>query len=61
MIVQCKEEDVERNGYLQTDTHTHTQTNMRNIDPAQYTVLGWVINISVTYLKNIILKNHFFN
>ena len=38
MIVQCKEEDVEKNGYTQTDT----QTNMQNIDPAQYTVLGWV-------------------
>ena len=38
MIVQCKEEDVEKNGYTLTDTLTHMQHN----DPAQYTVLGWV-------------------
>ena len=34
MMVQCKEEDVEKNGYR----HTHMSHN----DPAQYTVLGWV-------------------
>ena len=34
MIVQCKEEDVEKNGYPQTD--------MQYTDPDQYTVLGWV-------------------
>ena len=38
MIVQCKEEDVEKNGYPLTDR----QTNMPHNDPAQYTVLGWV-------------------
>ena len=38
MIVQCKEEDVEKNGYTLTDTLTHMQHN----DQAQYTVLGWV-------------------
>ena len=38
MIVQCKEEDVEKNGYPQTDRLTEMQHN----DPAQYTVLGWV-------------------
>ena len=26
-------------------THTDRHTDMRNIDPAQYTVLGWVKNI----------------
>ena len=30
MIVQCKEEDVEKNGY----TQTHIQRDMRNTDPA---------------------------
>ena len=34
MIVQCKEEVVEKNGYPQTE--------MQHNDPAQYTVLGWV-------------------
>ena len=43
MIVQCKEEDVEKNGYR----HTHTHTNMPHNDPAQYTVLGWVKKSSV--------------
>ena len=38
MIVQCKEEDVEKNGYR----HTHSLTDMPHNDPAQYTVLGWV-------------------
>ena len=38
MIVQCKEEDVEKNGYPQTDS----LTDMPHNDPAQYTVLGWV-------------------
>ena len=38
MIVQYKEEDVEKNGYTHTDTHT----DMQHTDPAQYTVLGWV-------------------
>ena len=42
MIVQCKEEDVEKNGYPLTDWHTHSLTNMPHNDPAQYTVLGWV-------------------
>ena len=42
MIFQCKEEDVEKNGYTQTDTQTHRLTNMQHTDPAQYTVLGWV-------------------
>ena len=42
MIVQCKEEDMEKNGYTHTDTQTHRLTNMQNTDPAQYTVLGWV-------------------
>ena len=41
MIVQCKEEDVEKNGY----THADTQTHMQHNDPAQYTVLGWVKNL----------------
>ena len=36
MIVQCKEEDVEKNGYPLTE--------MQHNDPAQYTVLGWVKN-----------------
>ena len=31
MIVQCKEEDVEKNGYRQTDSLTHMQHN----DPDQ--------------------------
>ena len=38
MIVQCKEEDVEKNGY----THADRLTEMQHNDPAQYTVLGWV-------------------
>ena len=38
MIVQCKEEDVEKNGYW----HTGSQTEMQHTDPVQYTVLGWV-------------------
>ena len=42
MIVQCKVEDVEKNGYTLRDTETHRLTNMQHTDPAQYTVLGWV-------------------
>ena len=42
MIVQCQEEDVEKNGYTQTDTLTDRQTEIQHNDPAQYTVLGWV-------------------
>merc|ERR1712163_3247 len=38
IVVQCKEEDVEKNGYPQT----HTQTEMQHNDLAQFTVLGWV-------------------
>ena len=38
MIVQCKKEDEENNGYGLTDR----QTDMQHTDPAQYTVLGWV-------------------
>ena len=34
MIVQCKEDDVEKNGYPLAE--------MQHNDPAQYTVLGWV-------------------
>ena len=34
MIVQCKEEAVEKNGYTQTHRHTDTQTDMPNMDPA---------------------------
>ena len=52
MIVQCKEEDVEKNGYTLTDTLTHMQHN----DPAQYTVLGWVkipIVMGINYLGHI--------
>ena len=33
MIVQCKEEDVEKNGYTQTDRQTDIQTEMLNTDP----------------------------
>ena len=39
MIVQCKEEDVEKKV---TDRLTHSLTNMPHNDPAQYAVLGWV-------------------
>ena len=42
MIVQCKEEDVEKNGYRHTHSLTHSLTDMPHNDPAQYTVLGWV-------------------
>ena len=46
MIVQCKEEDVEKNGYTQTDTLTDLQHN----DPAQYTVLGWIKIVELIHL-----------
>ena len=42
MIVQCKEEDVEKNGYPHANRQTDRQTDMQHNDPAQYTVLGWV-------------------
>ena len=42
MIVQCKEEDVEKNGYTHTHRLTDSLTHMPHNDPAQYTVLGWV-------------------
>ena len=42
MIVQCKEEDVEKNGYTHTDRQTDRPTEMQHNDPVQYTVLGWV-------------------
>ena len=40
MIVQCKEEDVEKNGYTQIDTQTHSLTCQIMTQPVQG--LGWV-------------------
>ena len=42
MIVQCKEEDVEKNGYPLTE--------MQHNDPAQYTLLGRVKKCSNTII-----------
>ena len=53
MIVQCKEEDVEKNGYTLTDTLTCNSM----IQPVQG--LGWV-KILLVALPNI-LKNELFN
>ena len=35
MIVQCKEENVEKNGYTQTDRLTDRLTEMQYTDPVQ--------------------------
>ena len=57
MIVQCKEEDVEKNGYR----HTHSLTDMPHNDPAQYTVLGWVKTLLVNNSLNQNIKPHHIN
>ena len=44
MIVQCKEEDVEKNGYTHTDTQTDTLTCQILTQPVQR--LGWVKNVA---------------
>ena len=53
MIVQCKDEDLEKNGYTLTDTHTWNSMTQ----PVQG--LGWV-KILLVALPNI-LKNELFN
>ena len=47
MIVQCKEEAVEKNGYRQTDRLTDRQKCNSLTQPVQG--LGWVKRLSISY------------
>ena len=59
MIVQCKEEDVEKNGYWHTDRQTDTQTDSHATQwpsPVHCTGLGKKWNILANYLDLLISK-----
>ena len=47
MIVQCKEEDVQKNGYTHTHPHIDTQTGKLLTQPVPCTGLGKNLNIKL--------------